>query len=191
MSDTVSALNGATFQGFVTVEDAGLQGMITLRGDLGSAKLLAAVTAATGLVTPSQRKIVSQGDMAVAWMSPDEVLILTPYDQAGTIAATLAQALSGEHGLVQTVSDARTVVRLTGAPGSVREVLAKLAPVDLSPQAFEPGEFRRTRLAQVAGAMWFDDTTSARIICFRSVADYVFKLLCISAEEGGEVDYFN
>ncbi|MGR3380616.1 MAG: sarcosine oxidase subunit gamma, partial [Roseovarius indicus] len=39
MSDAVSALKGASFDGTVTVRDAGLQGMITLRGDLGSAKM--------------------------------------------------------------------------------------------------------------------------------------------------------
>ncbi|WP_323784704.1 sarcosine oxidase subunit gamma [Thalassovita sp.] len=190
MSEAVSALNGAIFQGFVTVEEVGLQGMITLRGDFGSARLSSAVKAATGLLPPSQRKINAQDDKAVAWMSPDELLILSPYDEAGSIAAKLAQALSAEHCLVQNVSDARAMFRLTGAPGTVREVLAKMAPVDLSPQAFVPGEFRRTRLAQVAGAIWFEDTTTAQVICFRSVAEYVFKLLCASAEEGGEVGFF-
>ena len=37
MSDmATSALPGATYQGFVTVAEAGLRGMITLRGDLSA-----------------------------------------------------------------------------------------------------------------------------------------------------------
>lgn len=185
-----SALNGAAFQGVVTVEDAGLQGMITLRGDLAAAKLAKAVKAATGLAIPAQRKIGFGDDRALAWMSPDELLILTPYEDAPAIAAQLAAALAGEHALVQNMSDARAMFRLTGAPGALREVLAKLAPVDLSAEAFGPGDFRRTRLAQVAGAFWFDDSTTARVICFRSVAEYAYKLLCVSAEEGGEVGFY-
>ncbi|MDX1780091.1 MAG: sarcosine oxidase subunit gamma family protein [Thalassovita sp.] len=186
----LSALNGAAFQGVVAVEDAGLQGMITLRGDLASGAVSKAVKAATGQGVPAQRKINSGDDRAVAWMSPDELLILVPYGEVAATVARLTEALDGEHALVQDVSDARAVFRLTGAPGALREVLAKLAPVDLSPEAFRPGDVRRTRLAQVAGAFWFDDSTTARVICFRSVADYAFKLLCLSAEEGGEVGFY-
>ncbi len=186
----LSALNGAAFHGTVTVEDVGLQGMIALRGDLASAKLAKAVKVATGLAIPAVRKISSEGDKAVAWMSPDELLILAPYEDTGDVVAQLNEALAGEHVLVQNLSDARATFSLTGAPGALREVLAKLAPVDLSPDAFGPGDFRRTRLAQVAGAFWFEDTTTARVICFRSVAEYVYGLLCVSAEDGGEVGIF-
>ena len=34
MSDPLSALAGARYAGLATIEEAGLQGMITLRGDL-------------------------------------------------------------------------------------------------------------------------------------------------------------
>ncbi|HAR53986.1 MAG TPA: sarcosine oxidase subunit gamma, partial [Roseovarius nubinhibens] len=43
MSDAKSALPGARYEGFVKLREMGLQGMITLRGDLASAKLAAAV----------------------------------------------------------------------------------------------------------------------------------------------------
>ena len=46
MSNLASALNGASFNGLAKVDEAGLVGMITLRGDLGSAKVAAAVKAA-------------------------------------------------------------------------------------------------------------------------------------------------
>ena len=41
MSNPVTATNGAAFTGIATVKDAGLQGMITLRGDLASKTLQA------------------------------------------------------------------------------------------------------------------------------------------------------
>jgi sarcosine oxidase subunit gamma len=68
--------------------------------------------------------------------------------------------------------------------------MAKLAPVDFAPGAFGPGDFRRSRLAQVAGAFWMEEDGSFCIICFRSVADYVFKLLKVAAQPGSAVGAF-
>ena len=39
MSEAVTALNRAEYEGYVRVEDAGLCGMISLRGDLADAKV--------------------------------------------------------------------------------------------------------------------------------------------------------
>jgi sarcosine oxidase subunit gamma len=71
-----------------------------------------------------------------------------------------------------------------------REVLAKLCPVDLSPDAFTPGMFRRTRMAQVPAAFWLDAEDTFHLICFRSVADYAFNLLKTAALPGGEVGVY-
>ena len=73
---------------------------------------------------------------------------------------------------------------------NAREVLGKLAPVDFSASAFQPGQIRRSRLAQVAGAFWMDDTETFRVVCFRSTADYVFKLLKVAAQPGSEVGFY-
>ena len=188
MSDAVSALKGASFDGTVTVRDAGLQGMITLRGDQGSAKMTKAVKDATGAAKPGQREITSSGDNGAAWMSPDELLVMVPYDSATEALTKIDTALKGEHYLAVNVSDARAMFEISGA--GVREVIAKLCPVDMAPGAFEPGSIRRTRMAQVAAAIWMTDAETIRIVCFRSVAEYVYGLLCDAAEPGGEVGYF-
>ncbi len=187
MSEPVSAMAGASHDGIVRVEDAGLHGMITLRGDLSSAKLKKAVKAAVGADVPAQRMIASAGEKSVAWMSPDELLLLVPYSEVGDILSGLETALAGEHFLAVNVSDARAVFALRG--GQVRDVLAKLAPVDMAHDAFKPGDFRRTRLAQIAGAFWMPDNETIMIVCFRSVAEYAFNLLKTAALSGGEVGY--
>jgi len=166
----------------VSVENLGPSGMITLRGDLGGAALAGAVTAATGLGVPSPRAILAQGGKAVAWMSPDELLVLCPHGEAPALAAQMADALAGEHALVVDVSDARARFRVTG-PGA-REVLAKGAPVDLAPAAFGPGEIRRTRLGQVAAAFWMSGEQAFDLVCFRSVADFVEAWLKTAATPG-------
>lgn len=187
MSDAVSALKGASFKGTVTVRDAGLQGMITLRGDLGSAKMAQAVKDATGAAKPGLREIAISGDSGAAWMSPDELLVMVPYDNATDALSKIDTALKGEHYLAVNVSDARAMFEITGA--GAREIIAKLCPVDMASGAFEPGAIRRTRMAQVAAAVWMTDATTIRVVCFRSVAEYVYGLLCDAAQPGGEVGF--
>jgi sarcosine oxidase subunit gamma len=86
------------------------------------------------------------------------------------------------------VSDARCLFRLSGGP--VREVLAKLTPADLHPDAFGPGEVRRTRLAQAAAAFWMPDAGTVELMAFRSVGTYVFDLLSNAAAADARVDLF-
>src|SRR6056297_608035 len=93
MSEPVSAMAGASHDGIVRVEDAGLHGMITLRGDLSSAKLKKAVKAAVGADVPAQRMIASAGEKSVAWMSPDELLLLVPYSEVGISCRGLRRPL--------------------------------------------------------------------------------------------------
>ncbi|UWR51454.1 sarcosine oxidase subunit gamma [Phaeobacter inhibens] len=185
MSDPVSAMNGAKFSGLAQVEDSGLQGMITLRGDLASATLKAAVKAATGADVPTSGQISLTEQGGVAWMSPDELLLLVPYAEVEAKVAELSEALKGEHALAVNVSDARGVFRLSG--DGAREVLAKICPVDMSAEAFKPGQFRRTRMAQVAAAFWLDNNGAFHIVCFRSVGGYVYNLLCTAAHPQSKV----
>lgn len=171
MSDPVSALNGASFQGFAAIREIGPLGMITLRAK-GLKSLDKAVKAVTGTKLPAQRRIEVNGDRACGWMSPDEYLLVLPYADVAPALASLAKSLAGEHYLAVDVSDARAVFRVEGDRAA--EVLQKLSPVDF--ETLEPGELRRSRAAQVAAAMWQQDP-GFTVVCFRSVAKYVFDLL--------------
>lgn len=188
MSNAVSALNGKAATGFAQVADKGLCGMITLRGDLASAPVKKAVKAAVGMEVPGLRAILRDGDKAVAWMSPDELLLMVPYAEAAATLAAVTKALGKAHALAVDVSDARAVMTVTG--DGAAEVLAKVCPVDLSPATFKPGEVRRTRLAQVAAAIWMSGEGEFTLVCFRSVADYAFGVVSTSAAKGSEVGYF-
>jgi len=185
MSEAVSALNGAGFDGLAQVREIGLQGMITLRGDLSAKPVRDAATAATGAAMPEVTSATFSGDKGLAWMSPDELLVLCPYGEAEALAAQVRDKLGDTHSLAVNVSDARAVFEVSGP--SARDVMAKLSPVDLSPGAFEPGQFRRTRMAQVSAAFWMPEADTFRIVCFRSAADYVFGLLKAAAAPGSGV----
>jgi hypothetical protein len=70
-----------------------------------------------------------------------------------------------------------------------REALAKLCPVDLAPGVFEAGEMRRTRLAQVPAAFWWEED-GFTLVCFRSVAQYAFDVLKGAADGAARVGHF-
>ncbi|WP_299657098.1 sarcosine oxidase subunit gamma [uncultured Tateyamaria sp.] len=189
MSNAISALNGATWaEGIAAVTEAPMQGMITLRGPLSDAKLKKAATTVAGVDMPGAGQAHVADDRGLCWMSPDELLVLCPYDDVAANTETMQSHLGDLHSLCVDVSDARAVFDLSGP--HAREVLAKLVPVDMAPDQFTPGMFRRTRMAQVPAAFWMHDSDTIRIVCFRSQAQYVFDLLTTAAQPGSAVQIF-
>ena len=188
MFNAVSALQGASFNdGIAEVRELGLRGMITLRGDLSDKKLIKAVKAIAGAM-PEQREVALKDDDGAAWMSSDELLLMVPHADALSTIEALNSSLAGTHFLAANVSDARAVFEVSGP--RAREVMAKLAPVDFAKGAFEMGMFRRSRLAQVPAAFWMNEEDAFTIVCFRSVAEYMFDLLCVAAQASSEVDAY-
>ena len=98
------------------------------------------------------------------------------------MTAALAQALAGHFATVADVSDARAVFTVSGPLW--RDALAKLCPVDFA--TLDEGALRRTRAAQVAAAILVTAPDEARVICFRSVGQYMFDLLSGAARPGSE-----
>ena len=182
MSDSVSALGQASYDGFAGVREVGPLGMISLRAKPDVAGLAGAIRAVTGTAVPAQRRIVVAGERAAGWMSPDEYLLILPYAETGAALAALTGALDGQHHLAVAVSDARAVFRIEGDKAD--QVIRKLAPVDMDRLA--AGELRRSRVAQVAAAFWRDGE-GFTLVCFRSVAVYVMGLLTHSALPGSEL----
>ena len=190
MSDPVRALNGATWaDGIATVTEAPLQGMITVRGALDDPRVIAAAHDATGLEIPGQGGAQFNADHGLFWMSPDELLLLCPYDAVQANLIQMQKSLGDHHSLCVNVSDARAVFDLAG--DAARDVLGKLVPVDLSPARFNTGMFRRTRMAQVPAAFWLQSENQFRIVCFRSHARYVFDLLRTAAQKGSAVGFYS
>lgn len=189
MSDPVTALRNASHDvGIAAITEIGPLGMITLRGDLDAPYIRNASTAVAGVDYPEDRMCNCVGERGIAWMSPDELLVMCPYTEVAQSLDKIHKTIDKHHTLAANVSDARAVFQVKGP--RAREVMAKLAPVDLAPDQFTPGMFRRTRMAQVPAAFWMRDDETFQIICFRSVAQYMFDLLKVAAQPGSEVDHF-
>ena len=183
MSNIQTAMNGARAIGYVDVSEAPATGMITLRGDLADAGVQKAVKSVMGAGVPSTLAVTDADVGQILWMSPDELMIVCAYDQADQVVADLIAALGETHSMVVNVSDARAVFDLNGS--ATFEIIAKLAPIDM--KSMQAGTVRRTRFAQIPAAFWMTSNDSARIICFRSVAEYMFNQLRNSAQAGFEV----
>lgn len=153
-------------------------GMLSLRADMSDPAIGAAI-AACGLTLPERRQIRSSDTGRMAWMSPDEALILCDTAATPALIATLSAALDETHHLLAEVSDARARFAIEGR--GARVILAKLCPVDLAPGQMEPGQIRRTRLAQIAAAIWMTGPERFELVCFSSVADYAARALAGAA----------
>ena len=175
MSDPVTALGNVVADGPVRVAETGPHGMLTLRGKLDDPAIAGAVKAATGLDMPAQRGVASADGRSVLWMGPDEAMILVSRADLASVQEALVTALGSAHSLVADVSDARATFEVTGDDAALREVVARLAPVDMD--VFPVGEVRRTRLTQIAAAIWMPEAGALQLVCFRSVAQYAFDLL--------------
>ncbi|WP_420863817.1 sarcosine oxidase subunit gamma [Algirhabdus cladophorae] len=189
MSNLQSPLNGASYEGLIHIQEAGLRGMITLRGDLSDIKVKNAATGVAGVDMPGMGEARCVDERAICWMSPDELLITAPYGEVAADMAKMENTLGTSHHLIANVSDARAVFILQG--DKLRDVLAKLTPTDMSPEACPVLAMKRTRFAQVPAAFWFRSDTQVELICFRSVAQYMFDLLKAAADPNADVGYFS
>ena len=174
-----------SYSGYVKVSEKMTTGMLTVRGELRSSKFKTSFVKAVGTELPKDREVILAKNN-VAWMSPDELLILCDYADVSSLSQNLKMELKGQHHMLVNVSDARALFEISGS--GIREVIAKLAPVNIA--TLEIGEIRRTRFSQIAVAFWLTSETSVSVICFSSVADYMFNLLKTSSMPNSKVGDF-
>ena len=159
--------------------------MLTLKADLSNKATCAAIKKVLGQAVPAPRKIAG----GLAWMAPDELLVMVPNGASSGDLSCRLQAEIKALSLAVDVSDARAVFTLKG--NKAREVLAKGAPVDLSPEAFGLGDFRRTRLGQVAVAFWLEVDDEITLVCFASLKQFMFNWLVNAAQKGSLSGYLS
>ncbi len=185
MPDILERDDDLLFSGIAKIYRPAPCGMMTVRANLASLNLMAAMRDMFDLAIPKPRCIVFRERSALCWMSPDELLILCRREEVAMRMNQLDGFLITESSLVIDVSDARIIYDVEGR--GAREVLAKLCPVDLALGSFHIGDFRRTRLAQVPVAFWLKDADTFSLMVFRSVAGYVLEVLKMAARDGSDV----
>ena len=185
MSDHENERVLRSYSGYVKVSEKMATGMLTVRGDFSSSKFKTSFSNAVGTKLPKEREVILAKN-SVAWMSPDELLILCNDGDVNSLTQNLQRELKNQHHMLVNVSDARALFEVSGS--DIREVIAKLAPVNIT--TLKIGEIRRTRFSQIAAAFWLTSETTLFVICFNSVADYMFNLLKISSTPNSKVGDF-
>lgn len=155
--------------------------MIQIRADLSQAG--AAIAAATGVAIPDQTSVTTAGSRSLCWMSPDELLLVVPHVDLAPLLAALTQALADQHALVVDVSDMRAAFAIQGE--RALQVMMKISPCDLA--AMPANGIRRTRASQVACGIWRCED-GFMLVGFRSVGEYLRKLLQVASRPGTGLD---
>jgi sarcosine oxidase subunit gamma len=175
----------------VSIAEVVDRGMVDVRGDPGDPAFAGAVSQVLGTELPRQpRSSVAAGDLSVLWLSVDQWMVQCPRAEASALARTLVEALAGVHSLVVDMSDARTVLRLQGE--SVRELVMKGAPVDLTSAAFTGRTVRRLRFGEIAAMVHLvgEDPDVIDLFVFRSYAVFAWKWLVATGHPAAKIRLF-
>lgn len=133
------------------------------------------------LDAPVTTKIAHASGMSLAWHGPAGWLAVA--NDRPDFESGLKAALGNSASIVD-LSDARIVLRITGA--MTRAVLAKGLSIDLHPRVFQPGDTAMTLLDHVAIQIWqIDELPTFELAIPRASARDVFYWLVVSADEFG------
>lgn len=178
----------------VWLGERAFRGQINLRGDPASKAFMdAAEGVIAGRLPTTPNSSVGDDDLRegprVLWLAPDEWLLVTAAGAEAEVVAALAEAVAGVGGTVTDVSDARTVISLSGR--DARNVLMKGCPLDLHPAVFEPGNCAQSLLVRASVVLYrrVDEAAaggaSFEVHVGRSFADYLWTWLEDAAGEYG------
>ena len=167
----------ATAGDLVTFGQAPPRGQIGLRGDPAMAKFGKRVADAIGLSLPTKPNTTAVAEGASAlWLGPYEWLILTPPDHQDRLARDLRCVLEDGHAAVVDLTDARAVIRISGAKAG--ELLAKGCPLDLHPRTFAAGACAQSVLAKASIILHgINAEGTFEVYVDRSYAEYMWAWL--------------
>ena len=178
-SSTVLKINKENFNG-ISIEERDFVGKINLRGKSTDKEFMKNVGSVLDLVLPIEPNVrVSNNNINIIWLSPNEWLIETPKAEIENVLVLLKSNLNPEKTAITDVSFNRTVLRLEG--NDVFNLLSKYLVINLE-------EVLRTNYS-VAQTIFIkipilliknnsnNETTSIDIHVNRSHAKYVYNLL--------------
>ena len=158
---------------------------ISLRCNPSDPAFGAAVSQVLGFDLPTTPNRVAGVDpLDALWLGPDEWLIIGGPGREAALAADLRGALAGQHFSVVDVSEARTVLMVSGR--NARDCLQKGTPLDLHPRVFKTGHCAQTALTK-ANVILHQTAEDPRyeIYVTISFADYLWNWLERAADEYG------
>ncbi|MFO1061921.1 MAG: sarcosine oxidase subunit gamma family protein [Dongiaceae bacterium] len=160
---------------------------VDLRGRAGEPGFVERVHGAIGLNLPLLPNTTTSDDGITAlWLGPDEWLLVARPGREDEIAGKLRDALAGQLAAVTDVSEARTVIAISGR--EARTLLAKATGIDLHPRAFRAGLCAQTGAARANVILHQTrddgpDGPEYELYVAGSFADYLWRWLTAAAQD--------
>jgi sarcosine oxidase subunit gamma len=153
-----------------------------------SARLAQLFRASFGLEPPNGPRRAGDGEVGIAGVAPGTWLATR--DGAGNAFAASLRQLLGDCASVSDQSDACVILRVTGP--KVRDMLAKLIPIDVHPRSFRVSDVAQTLCGYVNVTLWRLEDTAEHDPVFeiwvaRSLAASLHQAICHGAAEFGFV----
>ncbi|PCJ83092.1 MAG: hypothetical protein COA52_19365 [Hyphomicrobiales bacterium] len=176
-----------TGDGDLAMHEAALLGKIILRADekLAEKSIKAAINGASLPKAACTSTNVSDSQVSILWLGPDEWMIVCAPDGEQTIIAGLEKALNGKHFQISDVSDYYTCIDISGE--NSREIMMNLSTLDLHPSVFKRGDIKGSVFGHANAWLWHLSTNPGQSEAFRliiraSMADYMWCLLAKSGK---------
>ena len=176
---TVLKINKENFNG-ISINERDLVGKINLRGKSTDKEFMKNIGSVLDLVLPIEPNVrVSNNNISIIWLSPNEWLIETPKSETQKVLTLLKSNLNPQKTAVTDVSFNRTVLRLEGH--NVFTLLSKYLVINLEEILKTNYSVAQTIFIKIPILLIRNnsdkETTSIDIHLNRSHAKYVYKLL--------------
>lgn len=125
-----------------------------------------------GTVLPQTPQEKTDNEAAAYWLGPDDWLLVNPAPDIGNISDTLREAADSATCALTDVSDAWSIIDVSGEDARAR--LAEGCSVDLDDSEFPVGRYALTRLQHLPVIIHrLEDGPRFRILADRSVAQFL------------------
>ena len=176
---TVLRINKEDFNG-ISIEERDTVGKINVRGKSSDKEFMKNIGSALDLVLPVEPNVrVSNNNISIVWLSPNEWLVETPKDKTQDILVLLKSTLNPQKTAVTDVSFNRSVLRLEG--DSVFTLLSKYLVLNLEDILKTNHSVAQTIFIKIPILIIRNNsdnkTTSIDIHVNRSHTKYVYDLL--------------
>tara|TARA_Y100001935_G_C17177242_1_gene443251 strand:+ start:294 stop:869 length:576 start_codon:yes stop_codon:yes gene_type:complete len=164
----------------VSIEERNLLGKINLRGKSNDKEFMKNVGSVLDLVLPTEPNVrVSNNNINIIWLSPNEWLIETPETETQKILTLVKSTLNQQNTAITDVSFNRTVLRLKG--DDVYTLLSKYLVINLDEVLKTNYSVAQTIFVKIPILLirnnGDNETKSIDIHLNRSHAKYVYELL--------------
>ncbi len=176
---SVLNINNENFNG-ISIDEIDFVGKINLRGKSTDKEFMKNVGSALDLVLPIEPNVkVSNNNISIIWLSPNEWLIETPKSETQKILTLLKSTLNPQKTAITDVSFNRTVLRLEG--DNVFTLLSKFLVINLEEVLKKNHSVAQTIFIKIPVLLIRnnsnDEIKSIDIHLNRSHAKYVYELL--------------